>query len=435
MTDDKTAAEPAPPAPQASAPSSASPAASVEGSPKSAAEAPAQPAAPAAKPDANDAGSADGSGSKTAAQPKAEAPTAAATKAAVSKPAPQRGAAAPNPPPAASRRGSPWPWILLLLIVLAGVAAAGWYGSRYLWAELAARDAKIDALTQAMDTLRTQTTQTQQRVSDQMPQLQRNAAGVAKLNDRLDAQDAAVGAIREELSGGRLRVQLAIVEQLLVLAADRLQVARDVPAALTALQAADEHLAAMKDPRLFAVRQAIADERTALRAVALPDETGIALTLASLSARAPKLPFIARLPDHFQATPDAPAVQSEADTRWQRLWQSVRTVLASMFAIRRDAGPSPTLLSVEQEALIVQVLSLKLEGARLSLLRGDSAGFREYCESAVAWLDDYFRGDDAGVQAARAELLRLQQVQLSPPLPEAGRSLELLRQHLESEPQ
>ncbi|TJY64692.1 hypothetical protein E4T66_00115 [Sinimarinibacterium sp. CAU 1509] len=421
MTDDKTAAEPAPHTPQVSAPSSASPAADPAAKPKPAADSP-EPST--AKTDADKAVSAK---VDPKVDSKAETQAAAASKARPSTAV---------VPPAAPRQRSAWPWVLLLfLVVVAGVGAAAWYGSHYLWGEFAARDEKISALTQTVEALQAQAAQTQQRVADQTPQLQRNAASVARLGERMDAQDAAVGAMREELSGGRLRVQLAIVEQLLVLAADRLQVARDVPAALTALQAADDHLAAMKDPRVFAVRQAIADERAALRAVALPDETGIALTLASLSARAAQLPFVARLPDHFSAVPTAAAPVSETATRWQQLWLSIRTVLSSMFTIRRDAGPSPTLLSVEQEGLIVQVLTLKLEGARLSLLRGDSAGFREYCESAVAWLDDYFRGEDSGVQAARAELLRLQQVQLSPPLPEVGRSLELLRQHLESEPQ
>ena len=91
------------------------------------------------------------------------------------------------------------------------------------------------------------------------------------------------------------------------------------------------------------------------------------------------------------------------------------------------AGHRLPMLSAEQETLVVQVLALKLEGARVALLRGDTTSFRDLCESASHWLDTYFQGDDPGVAAAHAELERLQPLDLSPPLPDISRSLGLLR--------
>jgi len=119
------------------------------------------------------------------------------------------------------------------------------------------------------------------------------------------------------------------------------------------------------------------------------------------------------------------------DARWyQRLWASVRTALSNLFTVRRDDGPSPRLLSAEQEALVVQVLALKLEGARVALLRNDTVSFRDLIESSSNWLDAYFRDDDPGVVAAKAELLRLRPLELNPPLPDISRSLNLLRAFL-----
>lgn len=323
-------------------------------------------------------------------------------------------------------------WWLLLAAIL---AAAGWEGYRRGQALLQSRDARIEALAQSLGAAGTQVDRLQTRLSDQAVAIQRNAAELARYADRLEAQDEAIGQLREELGGGRTRVQLAVIEQLLILANDRLQVGREVPSAIAALEAADARLAALKDPRLFPVREAISRERAALQAVPLPDDVGAALTLSGLIARAPRLTLAAQAPEHFEARPQAaPALPENADA-WVRAWAAVKRAVGSAFTIRREEGPAPRLLSDEQTALIRQVLAMKLEGARLALLRRDAASFRDLCASAAAWLDDYFHAGDPAVSAARSELLRLQALQLSPPLPDISRSLVLLRGQLEPAPQ
>src|SRR3546814_7124251 len=85
----------------------------------------------------------------------------------------------------------------------------------------------------------------------------------------------------------------------------------------------------------------------------------------------------------------------------------LRQALASLFTVHRDNGPSPRLLGAEQETLVVQVLALKLEGARAALLRGDTTSFRDLCESASTWLDTSFQNENPGVATAHAELQRM----------------------------
>src|SRR3546814_6187372 len=88
---------------------------------------------------------------------------------------------------------------------------------------------------------------------------------------------------------------------LLLLANDRLQIARDVPSAIVAINEADARLAALKEPRLFPVRQILSKETAALQSVTLPDYAGAALTLSSLIERAPRLPRMARVPSRYAA--------------------------------------------------------------------------------------------------------------------------------------
>ncbi len=349
-----------------------------------------------------------------------------------SKEAPRETFSAPR---AAPRRGGFWSGLLWALVVLAIIAGAAFELYRRGAPMLKERDARIAALEQALARSATNTESLRARTSDLLAAQQRAAGDVVRFGERLDAQDETVGMLRDEVGGGRVRVQLAVIEQLLMLANDRLQVGREVATTITALEAADARLMALKDPRLFSVREAIAQERAALQAVPVVDEVGAVLMLSGLIDRTPRLPLSAQVPTHFTAAAPTP-VDLPADAgAWARAWAAVRQAVSSAFTIRRADGPSPQLLGAEQAALVRQMLALKLEAARLALLQRNATSLREVCASASRWLNDYFRADDPAVMAAQADLQRLQTLQLSPPLPDISRSLGLLRGLAEAQTQ
>src|SRR6202008_5127184 len=97
--------------------------------------------------------------------------------------------------------------------------------------------------------------------------------------------------------------------------------------------------------------------------------------------RVPELPLRVRVPDHFdsQATDVVPPPE---DTWTARVWAAVKTALANVFALRRNDGPKPRLLAPDQQALVAQILELKLEGARLALLASDTRTFQELAGDA-----------------------------------------------------
>ncbi|QHS10353.1 uroporphyrinogen-III C-methyltransferase [Sinimarinibacterium sp. NLF-5-8] len=373
-----------------------------------------RPETPAAAEDA-----ARAHGSAGAAEPPKTPPP---PPAAVTQPQP------PVPPPA---RGSGLVASLVMaVLVLALVAAAGWWGWQQVDAQLGAQQMALAQLQSRVGEIDTRLGKTQSLSSEQVVVGQRNANELARMSDRLDAQDQAIGALREAYDGGRTRAQLVVIEQLLMLASERLQIAREVPAAMAALEAADARLAVLGDPRLFAVREAIGRERAALHAVPRVDDTGPALALSSIIERVPRLPLKAQAPSQFEADSRAVTVDP-ALTPTQRAWNTIKQMLASSFTIRREQGPPTQLLSDAQTDLIRQVLSLKLEGARVALLRRDAALFREQARAASQWLAQYFNLQDAGISAVNAELSRLQGLQLQPALPDISQSLVLLRAHLE----
>jgi uroporphyrin-III C-methyltransferase len=349
-------------------------------------------------------------------------------------PSGDRPAYAPAPPPP-RRRSRPLFWLLALLLA----AAAGYGGWRaWQWAagtigavstqqELLARQARDLAA------LRAQMEEMASRQTDLSAAVRRNGADIANLDGRIEDGQEAMARLSETVEGGRTRLQLAAVEQLLLMANDRLLLAHDSASALKALDLADQRLAVLNDPRLFRIREALAQERAALAMLALPDHAGITLALAEVSRRLPDLPLRARVRDRFDAETAATAPPEETGAL-ERLWRAVRTALSSMFTLRRTEGPKPRLLAPEAEALVAQVLQLKLDGARLALLAGDTRTFRELAGEGGAWLARYYDETDPGVRAAQAELQRVGALQLAPDLPDISRSLTLLRAHLGAAP-
>lgn len=346
------------------------------------------------------------------------------------------------PPPVAAPRGRKVSlrlvFVLLLLAVLAGLGSAGWqwWQEREQLAErVTAQDTQLRKLDAQAAALESQAGELATRLADQSRLTDRNGTDIAALQARIEDTLALMSRISEDLSGGRTRFQLTAVEHLLLLANDRLLLQRDVASALAALDAADTRLAELSDPQLYPVREALAQERTALRAVPVPDLASASLTLASLIERVPQLPLISHAPAQFHS-PESRTVEPEAgaETGWRRLLASVKAAASTLFTIRReDNARALRLLPPESEAIVYQVLTLKLEGARVALLTGDTVNLREEARSASSWLAAQFKPDDPGVLAMRAELDRLQTLELRPPLPDITRSLAALRKRLGAE--
>ncbi len=342
--------------------------------------------------------------------------------------------------PAARGSSAILPWLLVLIL-----AGALGYGGWLFWdlrqnqdAIIQAQDHALRRLARQADDLTALGSTISTRQSDLGRTVERQGNDLASVQGRLDNSEQLMGRVTDELSGGRTRFALASVEQLLLLAGDRLLLQHDVRSALLALQIADERLAALADPRLFRVREAIAGERTQLQALPRPDLTSASLTLSALIDRADALPLRARAtPQNFgvlRSTSTALATDGNnpsAMPAWKRVWYAVRRAVSGLFLIRRDdkAG-SLRLLPAEDEAVIGHVLILRLEAARVAMLRGETEAFREAMSSAADWLRQFYAAEDDGVITALAELDRLQALELSAPAPDVGGSLKLLREQL-----
>lgn len=341
-----------------------------------------------------------------------------------------------SPPP---RRRSLWGFaaFLLGLLLLAALGLAGWrvwHSSHDTEENVAEQELLLVRVEHQVGNAQSDIQQLHESQSDLMDGLHQNTEDVAKLQTRVDESEQVIAHLSADIRGGRTRAQLMGIEQLLLMANDRVQLAHDARGAGAALQLAEERLSALAEPRLFEIRKAVAQERAALLAVPLADRPSAALNLSGLIARADTLP-LRQHPLVKTAAATAAAEPRDFQESWSaRGWSSFKQMLAGVFTVQRTDKAVDRLLPPEQENLVKQLLALKLESARAALLLGDTATFRSALESALQWLGDYYRPEDPTVSAARAELERLHGLDLDPPLPDLSRSLGLLRAYLDAMP-
>ncbi len=243
------------------------------------------------------------------------------------------------------------------------------------------------------------------------------------LRETQDTLKAGLEKLQGELGRGRSEWLLAETEQLLVIANNRLQLAREVGQALAALRTADRQLKQLANPGLLPVRRILAEEIAALEALEQIDISGMALRLGSLAARVERLPLAttARLAEGA-AAPAEPApggVRTLARELWRDLTELVR--------IRSTVELHKPLLAPEQRYFLHENLRLMLYGAQVALLHTDGATFEQNVKTAHQWLKDYYDGAQPAVQAAQNDLNLMLKARLRTVPPDISRSLETLR--------
>ena len=158
------------------------------------------------------------------------------------------------------------------------------------------------------------------------------------------SQQAALDAMVQELTRNRDERLLAEIEQALNTAAQQLQLAGNVEAALIALQGADARLGAAGRAQYLPLRKVIARDIERLKALPLADVPGIALRIEGVVRAADTLPLA------FEAKPRMePAretfVPAAVSGYWEALLGELWRELKSLIRVERLDRPNPALLS------------------------------------------------------------------------------------------
>jgi uroporphyrin-3 C-methyltransferase len=217
--------------------------------------------------------------------------------------------------------------------------------------------------------------------------------------------------------------RLAEIEYLLTIANHRITLAHDLVTAIAIFETADQRIKSLGDPALLKIRKSIKDELVLLRAVEQPDVAGMALSIGSLASEVENLPLI----DKERVAVATGEIKDQAPESWQDIPAAVWKDIKSLVVVRRHQKATEPLLPPTEAWFLYQNLRLKLEQARLALLRRDTALFHQHLKEADAWLKTFFNEESSGVISALKKLSELARVDLRPASPDVSGSLLQLR--------
>ena len=327
----------------------------------------------------------------------------------------------PAPPPAAPSR---WPLLALVAVLLAaGLAALAWIDSRNridsTQEELARRLREIESDSREA-----------RSVSRQAQEAVREAqVKVAQLESRLaesQSQQLALEALYQELSRNRDEWQLAEIEQVLAIASQQLQLARNVRAALLALQLAESRLSRADRPQFAPIRRALARDIERLKAAPVVDFPAVANRIDNLIASVDSLPLAF---EERTERPAAAAKEAGGPERSfaSRLGSEVWAELSQLVVVRKLGPAEPPLLPPTQAYFVRENLRLRLLNARASLLSRDEAGYREDLRASLAWVQRYFDPRSKQTTDAAGQLKQLSAVSITFEMPTISESLDAVR--------
>jgi len=253
---------------------------------------------------------------------------------------------------------------------------------------------------------------------DAMRQVSEKVAHIESQMATSQQQQLALESLYKDLAQGRDQWTLAEIEQVLLTAAQQLQLAGNVKAAIIALEGADTRLQRLNRPQFTALRRAIAADLANLRAVPSIDEVGASARIEALVAHYASWPLASA-----QVSEAAPAPRNrQAANFGQELWSEMKQLVQ----IRRVDSNEAVLLPPDQTYFLRENLRLRLLSARLALMSQDQAAFRADLQAVGQMLERYFNTRDAGVADAIKEVKRLASLQIAIKLPTIDASLAAL---------
>jgi len=343
-----------------------------------------------------------------------------------SKPKPEAKAKptkSPTPPEKAKKSGSAIGWLALLiaLLALAGVAYGLWTLQQEKQAKGEQQNRLNQSQTQLVDSFKSSTQTLSNQVQGFISKSDNQEQRLSELQAQLQATSRQIGEVTQV---SRRSWMLAEAEYLLRLANQRLLMERETSSALALLNSADQILQTVAEPGLFEVRETLARETAALRAVAHLDVEGVFVKLAALSEQVESLALL---------TPDADAGEQISEVTPAAEENSVLVAALEHFnelvIVRHRDEPLAPLLTPEQHYYIQQNLRLMLEHAQLALLQRSPGVYARSLDKAASWVDEYFQLNETA-QALLVSLRDLQQLHVDPELPDISKSLALLKTYL-----
>ncbi len=247
--------------------------------------------------------------------------------------------------------------------------------------------------------------------ADQQAQLQRE---LGRLSDMGDLRTRAEQAQQLSVRGEAL--------YLLRLAQQQLQLAHDIGAATSTLNAADKLLHSQPGADTDRVTQQVSTALAQLRSLPIVDVTDIQQQLSSAAQQSTTLPLTG-----IVLNSTAPPATGTNVHGWNLIKQRVQR----LFALRKTSAEGSTLLDEDTQLLRRRHLQLLLLDARLASTMHNQSDYRQALTAAGSWLQQAFDMQNPAAQQMQQQLTRLATLNLAPATPDLAASITALNQELE----
>lgn len=218
---------------------------------------------------------------------------------------------------------------------------------------------------------------------------------------------------------------LAEADYLVKLAARKLYLEHDVFSATQLLESADQRIATLNDPNLFPLRQAMANDITALKSLPIIDRDGLVLRLMSLQKQVASLPLAnAILPKATEQK--KPVVSADVGDWKSNLLTSLKEFSENFITFRTRDGNVIPLLSPKQDFYLRENIVAKLDLAIRAVYDEKDGIYSTALETATQWSDSFFDQDSSSVQQFENTLKSLSQQKVQVTYPVKLQSQDIL---------
>ncbi|WBA08592.1 uroporphyrinogen-III C-methyltransferase [Salinivibrio kushneri] len=252
---------------------------------------------------------------------------------------------------------------------------------------------------------------------------------------RLNQQDSSLASLQKavaEVKGRRPNDWLlAEADYLIRMAGRKIWLEHDAQSATALMEAADHRIAQLNDPSLMPIRQAMADDITALKAVKRVDRDGIVLRLTSMQQRVENLPLASAVIPEAEEV-EKPVVSESVNDWKHNLTTSVTDFVDNFITYRKRDGNVVPLLSPTQSYYLQENLKNKLDQAMRAVYQGNDALYHEALGMAKDWALRFYNQDANATRRFVEQLDDLNQQAIGVDMPQKLKSQSLVSDEIDT---
>jgi len=282
------------------------------------------------------------------------------------------------------------------LSVLAFLLAAGGIGGAYYFYEKEIKPVLSASASQQ------EVRQLNSRITQQSTQLE-------SMGSKVEQASEGVTELRSAVTTERTTLTLAQVEHLVNIASDRLSYMSDPSTAESALQEATERLIDLEEPGFTALQQAIQSDLKKVRDYQVVDANEVMSDLTELVESLRPIPAVETdQEDLLEVEEDETDTTTERPSSISDVWNNFKKSMGEKVKVVETDYPVSGISSTAINRYKLDILRLRLEAMRLSLVRSDNIGFVTEIAEAQTWVIENM--EDSLAQPILTELLRLRRI-------------------------